>query len=174
MCDVFAQVCCPVRARLSILLDSAWTVSTWCGCNVQVAVLTMEHTDWCAVNGTQSRFVRWSLIFWMSGPLFCCGCSTVPFTFLGDLRHWLSICTVHLHPDTLIHMKNFMYRNELSCVTCTVYHLASVFWAVLLLVAPYCTRLWVTTNLAVLQCRTTIWALDDEHMNHETQISTKH
>jgi hypothetical protein len=72
MCDVFAEVCCPVRVRPSVLLDSAWTASAWCGCNVQVAVLTTEHIDWCAVTGTRSRFVRGSLIFW--NKVFVSGC----------------------------------------------------------------------------------------------------
>lgn len=89
LCDVFAQARCPVRARLCVLLDSAWMVNTWCGCNVRVVVLTMEHINSCAVNGTQSRFVRWSLIFWnklVSGYLchcsLCCGmlCRTIYFS----------------------------------------------------------------------------------------------
>lgn len=35
--------------------------------------------------------------------LFTVGCCTEPYTFLGDLRNWLFIFTVHFCPNTLIH-----------------------------------------------------------------------
>jgi hypothetical protein len=126
LCDMFAQVCCPARVRLCVLLDSAWTANAWCGCNVRVAVLTMEHINLCAVNGTRNRFVHWSLIFWnmlfvfgyLCHCLFCCGmlCSTIYFS------RWLKKLFIYFYSTfpskTLWSNKHQqLYSHNNSCIT---------------------------------------------------------
>jgi hypothetical protein len=120
---LFTQMCCPVRASLCTHLGSAPMVNTWCGCSVQVVVLTMRRKSLCVTSGTCSRFVycfftHEMLFLWISCyPIYCRAVKQYSALLKDKWKSQFFICmeyfSVNLFSCTLKVNKNI---KKISCV----------------------------------------------------------